>query len=197
MSDKILMTGDNIKRSLVRIAHEVIERNAAASDLALVGIHTRGVPIAERLSALINKFSGLDIPVIALDISRYRDDVFQSDRQPLIPGFHKPVSINGKTIVLVDDVLYTGRSVRAAMDALIDLGRPREVQLAIMIDRGHREMPIRADYIGKNIPSSRNEIIKVQIVEIDGVDEVLITGSGNTTKSITPETDTILQKEWI
>ncbi|MBE9477930.1 MAG: bifunctional pyr operon transcriptional regulator/uracil phosphoribosyltransferase PyrR [Chloroflexi bacterium] len=194
MSRKILMTAEDIRRTLARIAHEIIERNRASKDLVLVGIRTRGVPIAERLAALIEKFEGLKLPVVALDIGRYRDDIFPSDTQPLTRRIDTPVNIDGKSIVLVDDVLYTGRSIRAAMDALIDLGRPRQVQLAILIDRGHREMPIRADYTGKNIPSSRDEAIKVQLLETDGVDRVAITNSASN-KPIGIENGILLQKE--
>jgi len=194
MSRKILMTAEDIRRTLARIAHEIVERNRASKDLVLVGIRTRGVPIAERLAALIEKFEGLKLSVVALDIGRYRDDIFSSDTQPLTRRIDTPVNIDGKSIVLVDDVLYTGRSIRAAMDALIDLGRPRQVQLAILIDRGHREMPIRADYTGKNIPSSRDEAIKVQLLETDGVDEVAITNSARN-KPAGTENGILLQKE--
>lgn len=194
MSRKILMTAEDIRRTLARIAHEIVERNRASKDLVLVGIRTRGVPIAERLAALIEKFEGLKLPVVALDINRYRDDIFPSDTQPLARRIDTPVNIDGKSIVLVDDVLYTGRSIRAAMDALIDLGRPRQVQLAILIDRGHREMPIRADYTGKNIPSSRDEAIKVQLLETDGVDRVAITNSASN-KPVGIENGILLQKE--
>jgi pyrimidine operon attenuation protein/uracil phosphoribosyltransferase len=188
------MTAEDIRRTLARIAHEIVERNRASKDLVLVGIRTRGVPIAERLAALIEKFEGPKLPVVALDIDRYRDDIFPSDTQPLTRRIDTPVNIDGKSIVLVDDVLYTGRSIRAAMDALIDLGRPRQVQLAILIDRGHREMPIRADYTGKNIPSSRDEAIKVQLLETDGVDEVAITNSARN-KPVGTENGILLQKE--
>lgn len=194
MSRKILMTAEDIRRTLARIAHEIAERNRASKDLVLVGIRTRGVPIAERLATLIEKFEGLKLPVVALDINRYRDDIFPSDTQPLARRIDTPVNIDGKSIVLVDDVLYTGRSIRAAMDALIDLGRPRQVQLAILIDRGHREMPIRADYTGKNIPSSRDEAIKVQLLETDGVDRVAITNSASN-KPVGIENGILLQKE--
>ena len=194
MSRKILMTAEDIRRTLARIAHEIVERNRASKDLVLVGIRTRGVPIAERLAALIEKFEGLKLPVVALDIGRYRDDIFPSDTQPLTRRIDTPVNINGKSIVLVDDVLYTGRSIRAAMDALIDLGRPRQVQLAVLIDRGHREMPIRADYTGKNIPSSRDEAIKVQLLETDGVDKVTIINLARN-KPVGTENGILLQKE--
>ncbi len=174
MSIKIIMTAEDIKRALARISHEIIERNKAAEHLILVGVHTRGVPLAQRLSANINDFEKLWIPVGALDISLYRDDLPVSNPRPVVHHTNIPVDISSKTIVLVDDVLYTGRSTRAAMDALISLGRPLSIQLAVLIDRGHREMPIRADYVGKNIPSARHEEIQVRLVETDGVDEVAI-----------------------
>ena len=174
MPSKNIMTPEDIRRTLGRIAHEIIERNKAIEHLILVGIHTRGVPLAKRLAANIENFEGLKIPVGALDISLYRDDLASLNLKPVIHRTDIPTSIDGKSIVLVDDVLYTGRSIRAAMDALIDLGRPRSIQLAVLIDRGHRELPIRADYVGKNMPSSKHEEIQVQLVETDGVDEVAI-----------------------
>ncbi|MDD4984837.1 MAG: bifunctional pyr operon transcriptional regulator/uracil phosphoribosyltransferase PyrR [Dehalococcoidales bacterium] len=194
MSRNILMTAEDIRRTLIRIAHEIIERNIPLEDLALVGIRTRGVPIAERLAGLITKFNGLKPPVFALDINLYRDDIFPTAIKPLTKRSDTAVDIDGKSIVLVDDVLYTGRSVRAAMDALIDWGRPRQVQLATLIDRGHREMPIRADYTGKNIPSSRDEEVNVRLQETDGADEVTITSpAGN--RPVDTENGILLQKE--
>jgi pyrimidine operon attenuation protein/uracil phosphoribosyltransferase len=174
MSKKIVMTSDDIKRSLTRIAHEIIERNKNIEHLVLVGMRTRGVPLANRLAANLEVPEGFKIPVGALDISLYRDDLSSLDKQPVVQHTDIPVSIDGKSVVLVDDVLYTGRSIRAAMDALIDLGRPRSIQLAVLVDRGHRELPIRADYVGKNIPTSRDEEIQVQLVETDGIDAVVI-----------------------
>ena len=174
MPRKNIMTPEDIRRTLGRIAHEIIERNKTIEHLILVGIHTRGVPLAKRLAANIEDFEGLRIPVGALDISLYRDDLASLNLKPIIHRTDIPTSVDGKSIVLVDDVLYTGRSIRAAMDALIDLGRPRSIQLAVLIDRGHRELPIRADYVGKNMPSSRHEEIQVQLVETDGIDEVAI-----------------------
>ncbi len=174
MTRNIVMTPEDIKRSLARIAHEIIERNKTTEHLVLVGMHTRGVPLAKRLVGNMEDFEGLKIPVGALDISLYRDDLSSLNPQPTIQRTDIPVNIDGKSVVLVDDVLYTGRSARAAMDALIDLGRPRSIQLAVLIDRGHRELPIRADYVGKNIPSSRHEEIQVQLVETDDIDGVLI-----------------------
>ena len=174
MTAKLVMTPDDIKRSLARVDHEIIERNKSTEHLVLVGMRTRGVPLAHRLVANMEDFEDVEIPVGALDISFYRDDLSSLNPQPSVQHTHIPVSIDGKSVVLVDDVLYTGRSTRAAMDALIDLGRPQSIQLAVLIDRGHRELPIRADYVGKNIPSARHEEIKVQLVETDGVDGVVI-----------------------
>ena len=174
MTKKIIMTPEDIKRSLARIAHEIIERNKTTEHLVLVGMRTRGVPLAKRLVANMEDLEGLKIPVGALDISLYRDDLSSLNPQPTVQRTDIPVNIDGKSVVLVDDVLYTGRSTRAAMDALIDLGRPRSIQLAVLVDRGHRELPIRADYVGRNIPSSRDEKIQVQLVETDGIDEVVI-----------------------
>ena len=176
MSTKITMTSEDIRRALIRIAHEILEQNKAIEHLILIGMHTRGVPLAKRLADNIRDFEKLAIPVGALDISLYRDDLFSLNLQPPTPRTDIPYSIDGKAVVLVDDVLYTGRSTRAAMDALIDLGRPTSIQLAVLIDRGHREMPIRADYVGKNIPSARHEEIQVRLVETDGIDEVAIVG---------------------
>jgi pyrimidine operon attenuation protein / uracil phosphoribosyltransferase len=171
---KIIMTPEDIRRTIARIAHEIIERNKSMSDLILVGMRTRGVPLAKRLAANIKVFEGTEIPVGALDISLYRDDLDSLDLKPVVNSTHIPLSIDGKSVVLVDDVLFTGRSARAAMDALIDLGRPSTIQLAVLVDRGHRELPIRADYIGKNIPSARSEEIKVELTETDGLDQVAI-----------------------
>ena len=174
MAKKIIMTPEDIRRSLARIAHEIIERNKTSEHLVLIGMHTRGVPLAKRLAANMEDPEGRKIPVGALDISLYRDDLSSLNSQPTVQRTDIPVNIDGKSVVLVDDVLYTGRSTRAAMDALVDLGRPRSIQLAVLIDRGHRELPIRADYVGKNIPSSRHEEIQVHLVETDGVDGVVI-----------------------
>ncbi len=179
MPKKIILTAEDIRRVLVRIAHEIIERNKATEHLILVGVHTRGVPLAKRLATNIENFNESKIPVGALDISLYRDDFSPSNQRPIVRHTDIPANIDGKTIVLVDDVLYTGRSTRAAMDALIDLERPQSIQLAVLIDRGHREMPIRADYVGKNIPSSRHEDIQVRLLETDGVDEIAIISIAN------------------
>jgi pyrimidine operon attenuation protein/uracil phosphoribosyltransferase len=174
MSEKILMTADEIRRTLARVAHEILEQNKAVQDIILVGMRTRGVPLARRIAQLIENFEGLRAPVGALDISLYRDDLSSLDIQPVVQRTDIPVSVDGKSVVLVDDVLYTGRSIRAAMDALIDLGRPDSIQLAVLIDRGHRELPIRANYVGKNVPSAQDEEIKVQLEETDGKDEVTL-----------------------
>ena len=174
MSKKIIMTPGDIRRTLARIAHEIIERNKTVEQLILVGVHTRGVPLAKRLAANIENIEGSKVSVGALDIRPYRDDLASLNLQPIVHSTDIPISVDGKSIVLVDDVLYTGRSIRAAMDALIDLGRPKSIQLAVLIDRGHREMPIRADYVGKNMPSSRHEEIQVHLEETDGIDRVVI-----------------------
>jgi pyrimidine operon attenuation protein/uracil phosphoribosyltransferase len=174
MPEKIVMTSEDIRRTLARIAHEIVEHNKSTEHLILVGMHTRGVPLAKRLATNIEGFEQSKIPIGTLDISLYRDDLPSLELKPIVQRTDISDNTDGKSIVLVDDVLYTGRSIRAAMDALIDLGRPRSIQLAVLIDRGHREMPIRADYVGKNIPSSRHEDIQVRLVETDGVDEVVI-----------------------
>jgi pyrimidine operon attenuation protein/uracil phosphoribosyltransferase len=174
LTKKTVMTPEDMRRTLARIAHEIIERNKVLGHLVLVGMHTRGVPLAERLAANIASYESLSIPVGALDISLYRDDLASLELKPIVQRSDIPVNIDGKSVVLVDDVLYTGRSIRAAMDALMDFGRPQDIQLAVLIDRGHRELPVRADYIGKNIPSSRDEEIQVQLEETDGIDEVTI-----------------------
>ena len=174
MPVKTVMTAEDMRRTLSRVAHEITERNKDLSTLVLVGMRTRGVPLANRLAALIAGFEGVQVPVGALDFSLYRDDLNRRNFQPQVKSTDIPVNVDGKVIILVDDVLYTGRSTRAAMDALIDFGRPQVIQLAVLIDRGHRELPIRADYVGKNIPSAANEEIRVKLAETDDADEVLI-----------------------
>ncbi len=174
MPEKILLTSEDVGRALARIAHEILERNKGADDIVLVGMRTRGVPLAQRLAATIQSLEPASIPVGALDFALYRDDVSSLEPRTQVQNTDIPTDITDKHVILVDDVLYTGRSIRAAMDALMDLGRPRSIQLAVLIDRGHRELPIRADYVGKNIPSSRNEKIKVQLHESDGIDRVVI-----------------------
>lgn len=174
MGEKIIMTSEDIRRSLARITHEIIERNKTAESMVLIGMRTRGVPLAKRLAANIAKFEGFAVPVGALDIRPYRDDIQNQEPPRNSPNTDIPVNIENYAVILVDDVLYTGRSTRAAMDALVDLGRPKSIQLAVLIDRGHRELPIRPDYVGRNIPSSRDEQVQVRLVEVDGVDEVVI-----------------------
>jgi pyrimidine operon attenuation protein / uracil phosphoribosyltransferase len=158
-----------INRALTRIAHEILEKNKGGEDLIIVGIKTRGVPLAKRIQEKIQKIEGLSLPIGELDITLYRDDLEKAveSNEPEIKATDIPVNITGKKVILVDDVLYTGRTVRAAMDAVMDLGRPSQIQLAVLVDRGHRELPIRADYVGKNIPTSEHEIIVVQLEEID------------------------------
>jgi len=174
MPKKVLMTAEDIRRILARIAHEIIEKNRGARYLILVGMRTRGVPLAKRLAVLIRNLEGIKVPVGALDISLYRDDFSSLESKPVVQRTDIPTDITDKQVILIDDVLYTGRSIRAAMDALVDLGRPKSIQLAVVIDRGHRELPIRADYVGKNVPSSRSEEIQVCVEEIDGNDKVTI-----------------------
>jgi pyrimidine operon attenuation protein/uracil phosphoribosyltransferase len=172
---KQILTSDDIRRALVRIAHEIDERNEGLSDLVLVGIRRRGVPLSERIAAIMADFEGSRVPLGQLDITLYRDDLHARGPAPLVRKTAISSDISGKTVVLVDDVLYTGRTVRAALDALADLGRPARIQLAVLVDRGHRELPIRADFVGKNVPTARNERVEVRLSEVDGEgDEVLI-----------------------
>jgi len=173
--EKVLLTSREISRALARIAHEIVERNKGAEGVVFVGMRTRGVPLARRIAETIEDFEGTPIPVGTLDIGLYRDDISPSESRSTTESHTDiPTSITDRRVILVDDVLYTGRSIRAAMDALMDLGRPESIQLAVLIDRGHRELPIRADYVGKNIPSSVDEEIQVQLLETDGVDRVVI-----------------------
>jgi pyrimidine operon attenuation protein/uracil phosphoribosyltransferase len=167
------MEPDDVRRALVRIAHEIVERNKGTDDLVIVGIRTRGAPLAERIAAEIADFEGVDLPSGALDVSLYRDDVALRGPRNL-EATTVPADIDGRVVVLVDDVVYTGRTVRAAFDALLDLGRPRAIRLAALVDRGHRELPIRADHVGRNLPTSRQEVVRVHLREIDGEDAVLI-----------------------
>lgn len=161
-----------MRRALTRIAHEILERNKGAENLALIGIHTRGIPIAARLAAKLQELEGVDVPLGRLDITLYRDDLSEIARQPIIRETEVPFDLSQRRVILVDDVLYTGRTVRAALDALIDLGRPEGIQLAVLVDRGHRELPIRADYVGKNLPTAKTELVKVKLQETDGTDGV-------------------------
>lgn len=163
-------------RAITRIAHEIIEKNKGVKDVVLIGIQRRGVPLAEKIAAKIKEVEDVKVPVGILDITLYRDDLSLLSEHPVINGTDIDFSITGKKIVLVDDVLYTGRTVRAAIDAIMDLGRAKMVQLAILIDRGHRELPIRADFIGKNVPTSKNEVVHVKVDKFDGVNEVVISG---------------------
>lgn len=172
----VIMDDQAIRRALIRIAHEIIENNKGIDDLVLVGIRTRGVPLAERLATEIEGIEGRRLSVGILDITLYRDDLSTLSYQPIVHQTQIPVDINGKTVILVDDVLYTGRTVRAALDAVIDLGRPRVIQLAVLVDRGHRELPIRADYVGKNVPTSSKEVVGVQLRPVDQADKVVIKG---------------------
>lgn len=167
-----LMDDQEVARALTRIAHEIVERNKGAQDLALVGVHTRGVPIAERLADLIERFEGVRPPTGKLDITLYRDDLTEIALQPVVRRTEVPFDVAGMRIVLCDDVLYTGRTARAALDALVDMGRPKVIQYAVLVDRGHRELPIRADYVGKNVPTSRSELVAVRLAETDGADGV-------------------------
>ena len=167
-----ILSSDEIRRALTRIAHEIIERNRGAEQLALIGVHTRGIPLAERLAEKLSELEGVEVPRGMLDITLYRDDLSEVARQPIIRETAVPFDLAHRRVILVDDVLYTGRTVRAALDALIDLGRPEGIQLAVLVDRGHRELPIRADYVGKNLPTARHEVVKVKLQETDGHDIV-------------------------
>ncbi len=178
--EKVVLDGDDVRRTLVRIAHEIVEKNAAAAagdtpgGLAIVGIHRRGALLARRLDALLSALLEREVPHGALDISFYRDDVGQRPDSPIVHSSHLDFPVDGATVVIVDDVLYTGRTVRAAIEALFDYGRPERVQLAVLADRGHRELPIRPDYVGKNLPTARGERVNVHVAELDGVDEVTV-----------------------
>jgi pyrimidine operon attenuation protein/uracil phosphoribosyltransferase len=174
----VVMDADRISRTLTRIAHEIVERNKGVDGLALIGVRTRGVHIARRLARSLKEITGDDIPTGALDITLYRDDLMrqQVGPQPLVRRTEIPFSIDNRKILLVDDVLYTGRTTRAALDALIDFGRPKNIQLIVLVDRGHRELPIKADYVGKNLPTSPEESVQVRLQESDGSDEVVLQG---------------------
>jgi len=169
-----IMDEDGVRRAIRRIAHEIVEKNNGVENLALIGVRRRGVPIAQRIADEIKQFEGVEVPVGILDITLYRDDLSSLSHQPVVHQTEIGFSITGKKLILVDDVLYTGRTVRAALDALMDLGRPMLVQLAVLIDRGHREIPVRADYVGKNVPTSKKEVIHVHLADIDGDDAVYI-----------------------
>jgi pyrimidine operon attenuation protein/uracil phosphoribosyltransferase len=179
MSGRQIMTADDVRRALIRISHEIVEKHGGTDGLALVGVQRRGVPLAQRIAAAVEQHEGVRLPVGDLDITFYRDDLSRIARQPLVRTPELPFQLEEVTVVVVDDVLYTGRTVRAAMDALMDHGRPSAVRLAVLIDRGHRELPIRADHVGKNVPTSRQEVIEVRLAEVDGgTDEVIITRAG-------------------
>lgn len=169
-----LMDAEAMRRAITRIAHEIVEKNHGVSNLVLVGIRRRGVPLAQRLQDKINEIEGMRLPMGALDITLYRDDLTTLDVHPVIHKTEVPFALAGKKVILVDDVLYTGRTVRAALDALMDMGRPQSIQLAVLIDRGHRELPIRADFVGKNVPTSKKEVVSVRVAEVDGDDGVSI-----------------------
>lgn len=170
----VIMDSEAIRRALVRIAHEIIEKNKGVEDVVIVGIRTCGVPLAQRIAAEINAIENCEMTVGMLDITLYRDDLSTLGYNPVVHGTDINFDLSGKHVVLVDDVLYTGRTIRAALDAVIDMGRPKTIQLAVLVDRGHKELPIRADYVGKNVPTSQKETIEVVLNEIDGTDEVYI-----------------------
>jgi len=174
----LVMDADRMARALTRMSHEILERNRGLDEIALVGIRTRGVPLARRISRSLHEINGDEVPTAALDITLYRDNLMRHPvgPQPLVRRTEIPFSIDDRKILLVDDVLYTGRTIRAALDALIDFGRPQAIQLVVLVDRGHRELPIKADYVGKNLPTSLKQSVQVQLQEIDGKDEVLIEG---------------------
>ena len=170
---KIIDT-DGVRRAITRISHEIVEKNKGTDNLILVGIRRRGVPLAERIRQCIAESEGIKVPMGILDITLYRDDLSMIDIKPVVHETDIPMNIEGKTIILVDDVLYTGRTIRAALEAIMDMGRPGRVQLAVLVDRGHRELPIRADFVGKNLPTSRKEIVAVRMREVDGEEDVIL-----------------------
>ncbi len=176
MPERVLMTAEDLHRALVRIAHEIVEAHRGTRDLVIIGMRTRGVPLARRIAAAIEEIEEGALPVGVLDVGLYRDDLSTRGASVQIAPSDIPFDVAGKRVVLVDDVLFTGRTIRAALDAVIDFGRPQRIQLAVLIDRGHRELPIRPDYIGKNIPTARDDDVQVRLVEIDGRDEVDIVG---------------------
>jgi pyrimidine operon attenuation protein/uracil phosphoribosyltransferase len=173
---RVVMDAVAIQRGLWRVAHEIVEKNRGAANLALVGVRSRGEHVAARLRAKIAEIEGVEIPLGIIDITLYRDDLEHRDQQPAVKATDITFDIEGRPILLVDDVLFTGRTVRAAMDAIMDFGRPEKIELVVLVDRGHRELPIRADYVGKNLPTSRHEMVSVRLAESDGVDEVVIDG---------------------
>ena len=172
MNGRRIMTAEEIRRAVIRISHEIVEKQAGTDGLVLVGIQRRGVPIARRIAESILEHERVEVPVGALDITFYRDDLSMLAQQPVVKGTDLPFDVTGTTAVLIDDVLYTGRTIRAAMDALMEYGRPQIIRLAVLVDRGHRELPIRADHVGKNVPTSREELVRVRVEEVDGEDAV-------------------------
>lgn len=174
-----VMAADDIRRAMTRIAHEILERDKGAADVVLVGIADRGDDLARRLAAEVARIEGADVPVGVLDITFYRDDIGLRAEAPEVHETRIDFDVSGKVVVLVDDVLYTGRTIRSAMDALMDLGRPRKIQLAVLVDRGHRELPIRADFVGKNVPTSHDDTVRVQVHEVDGADAVTVRRAGD------------------
>ena len=193
MPEKVILNREDIRRAITRIAHEIVERNHGCDGIVLIGVHTRGVPLAKRIAANIRLFEQTNVLVGDLDISLHRDDLPSLDVQPVLHTTNIPTDIEGKCIVLVDDVLYTGRSIRAAMDAIIEFGRPQYIQLVVLVDRGHREIPIRADYVGKNMPTSRDEQVEVRLEEVDGTDEVVIV-KGMSERKSSRDSLTMLQR---
>jgi pyrimidine operon attenuation protein/uracil phosphoribosyltransferase len=185
--EKVVLHEDEVKRALTRIAHEIVERNPHSPVPALVGIHRRGAFLARRLHGMLEQLLEAEVPLGDLDIGFYRDDVSSRPEAPVLHASHVDFDVTGRTVVIVDDVLYTGRTVRAAIEALFDYGRPERVQLAVLADRGHRELPIRPDYVGKNLPTSRAEHVHVRVLELDGIDEVAIAGGAGPVTSATVE----------
>jgi pyrimidine operon attenuation protein/uracil phosphoribosyltransferase len=186
MSEKRIQSGIQIDRALTRLSHEILERNGGVNDVVLVGMHSRGVPLANRIASTMRSVEDKEVYLGSLDISFFRDDISHKNT-PLIKPTEIPTDITDKTVIIVDDVLYTGRSIRAAMDALNHLGRPRHIQLAVLVDRGHRELPIRADYVGKNLPTSKSENVQVRLKETDGIDEVVIINSERNSERLDSE----------
>jgi pyrimidine operon attenuation protein / uracil phosphoribosyltransferase len=174
---RVVLDSESIRRATTRIAHEILERNKGTENLALIGIRSRGVHLARRIGATIEAIEHVAVPLGIVDITLYRDDLSRAEQTPQVRGTEIDFPIDGRVIVVVDDVLYTGRTIRAAMDALMDFGRPGRIQLAVLVDRGHRELPIRADYVGKNLPTARHEDVRVRLNEVDGADDVLVAGA--------------------
>lgn len=174
MTKKNVLDEKGVERALIRIAHEIIEKNKGIEDVVILGIPTRGVHIAKRIKEILKMAEGVELPIGSVDATLYRDDIGMKEEQPALKETNIPVSIDNKKIIIVDDVLFTGRTIRAAMNVIMDFGRPANIQLAVMIDRGHRELPIRPDYIGKNVPTSMHEAVKVHLKDIDGIDEVIV-----------------------